>query len=51
MAKLVTPASASALTVTAFVSGWRKPTTTEPRSSRPTSSAVGGPTLATTSPE
>src|SRR5215211_524603 len=51
MAKLVTPASASALTVSALVSGWRKPTRTEPCPRRPISSELGGPTLAITSPE
>ena len=51
IAKLVTPASASARTVSSAVSGWRKPTSTEPRPSRPISSALGGATFATTSPE
>ena len=51
MAKLVTPRSASARTVSVAVSGWRKPISTEPSPSRPISSALGGATLATTSPE
>ena len=51
MAKLVTPASASARTVSAAVSGARKPISTEPRPRRPISSADGGATLATTWPE
>ena len=51
IAKLVTPRSASARTVSAAVSGWRKPTSTEPSASRPISSALGGATFTTTSPE
>ncbi len=50
IAKLVTPASASARTVSPAVSGARKPISTEPRPRRPISSADGGATLATTSP-
>ena len=50
MAKEVTPASASALEVSPAVSGWRKPISTVPLSMRPISSALGGATLATTSP-
>ena len=51
IAKLVTPASASARTVSAAVSGARKPISTEPRERRPISSAEGGATFATTSPD
>ncbi len=51
MAKLVTPASASALAVSPAVSGWRKPIRTLPLASLAISSALGGATLATTSPE
>ena len=50
IAKEVTPASARALTVSGEVSGWRKPTSTEPFESLPISSALGEATLATTSP-
>src|SRR3954470_20755818 len=45
IAKLVTPASASARTVSAAVSGARKPISTEPRSRRPISSGLGAPAL------
>jgi hypothetical protein len=48
IAKLVTPASASPRTVSAAVSGARKPTSTEPRCSLAISSPDGGATLATT---
>ena len=50
MAKLVTPASARARTVSPPPSGLRKPISTEPRPSRAISSGDGGATLATTSP-
>jgi hypothetical protein len=51
MAKLVTPRSASARTVSAAVSGWRKPIRTELSLSLPISSALGGATFTTTSPD
>src|SRR4051794_23353721 len=49
IAKLVTPTSASDLASSGLVSGSRKPIRTWPRFRRPTSSAVGGVTLRTTS--
>ena len=51
MAKLVTPALASARTPSALVSGWRWAISTWPCLSFPISSLLGGATLATTSPE
>ena len=51
MAKLVTPRSASARTVSEAVSGWRKPISTESGPRRAISSELGGATFATTSPE
>ncbi len=51
MAKEVTPAAARLLATSPLVSGCRKPISVEPRCMRPISSAVGGATLATTSPE
>ena len=51
MAKLVTPCEARALAVSPAVRGWRKPISTASRPSLPISSALGGATLATTSPD
>ena len=51
IAKDVTPASARPLATSPLVSGWRKAISAEPRCRRPISSALGGCTLATTSPE
>ena len=49
IAKLVTPAAASARTPSPFVSGCRNPISTPSPFSRAVSSAVGGATLTTTS--
>ena len=51
IAKLVTPAVRERPDGVGRVSGARKPTSTEPSASRPISSALGGATFATTSPE
>src|SRR6478609_9484563 len=49
IANAVTPARASALSVSGWVRGARKPTSTPPRRRRPISSSEGGATMTTTS--
>ena len=51
IANEVTPAWASPFATSPLVSGWRNPIRTVPSFIRPISSADGGATLATTSPE